>query len=85
MTWKGDYTAPHRSAYRSAPASVFRSYSLRSAVYCATSSPHTSAIHANARSIPAETPLLVQIPPSTTQRACATQFTRGCLDLTLVR
>lgn len=75
-------TAPHLSAYRSFNASMFLSYSLRSAISCAVSSPNTSAIHANVTSIPALIPELVQMLPSATQRALATQSTSGCLALT---
>lgn len=75
-------TAFQTSAYRSFPGSRFLSYSLRSAIVCAMSSPKTSAIHAYARSVPAEIPELVQIFPSTTHRALATQFTFGCKTLT---
>jgi hypothetical protein len=78
------HTAPHRSAYRSFSESTFLLYSLRSATNCAVSSPNTAAIHANVRSIPAETPELVQILPSTTHRAFATQSTSGCRALTLI-
>lgn len=76
------HTAPHLSANQSRSASGFLSYSLLSARYCACSWPNTCAIHANARSMPAETPELVQILPSTTHLALGIQLTRGCVALT---
>ena len=78
-------TVPHLSANRSPPASLFLSYSVLSATSSATSLPHTLSTHAKIISIPAATPELVQIFPSTTHRALATHFTFPFCCLTHVK
>jgi hypothetical protein len=56
---------------------VHLSYSIPTAIRCATTSPYTSSIHAKATSIPALTPDDVQTFPSLTHLVFATQSTRG--------